>query len=76
MNVNSFFTYIPREIAISDIYVPPLLVAAFFGLVLTSLTVRLFNKLRWHRYFVCPPLVELALAVIFTVLIGTFLIPA
>jgi len=76
MNVNSFFTYIPREIAISDIYIPPLMAAAFFALFLTSLTVRLLNKLRWHRYFVCPPLVELALSVIYTVLIGTFLIPS
>jgi hypothetical protein len=74
--VNSFYTHIPHEIAISDIYIPPLLAAAFFGLVLTSLTVRLLNKLRWHRYFACPPLVELSLTAIYTVLIGTFLIPS
>lgn len=76
VNVNSFFTYIPREIALSDIYIPPLLAAAFLGVVITSLTVRLMNKLRWHRYFACPPLVELSLTVIYTVLIGTFFIPS
>ncbi len=71
-----YFSYIPREIPLGDIYIPPLLAAAFIGLVLTSLTVRLMNKLRWHRYFACPPLVELSLTVIYTVLIGTFFIPS
>ncbi|ELR66246.1 hypothetical protein C942_04908 [Photobacterium marinum] len=74
--MNAAFSYIPREIAFSDIYVPPLLVAALLGLVLTSVTVRLLNKLRWHRFFVSPPLVELSLAVIYTVLISIFLISA
>ena len=72
--MNAALSYVPREIALSDIYVPPLLVAALLGLVMTSMTVRLLNKLRWHRFFVCPPLVELALTVIYTVLIGSFFI--
>ncbi|MCW8329849.1 DUF1656 domain-containing protein [Photobacterium sp. SDRW27] len=76
MNMNTFLFVAPREIALSDVYVPPLLVAALLGLVLTSLTVRLMNKLRWHRFFIIPPLVELSLTVIYTVLIGTFFIPS
>ena len=72
--MNAALSYVPREIALSDIYFPPLLVAALIGLVLTSMTVRLMNKLRWHRYFVCPPLVELSLTVIYTVLVSTFFI--
>lgn len=74
--MNTLLSAAPRELALGDIYVPPLLVAALLGLVLTSLTVRLMNKLRWHRFFVIPPLVELSLTVIYTVLIGTFFIPS
>ncbi|WP_199287369.1 DUF1656 domain-containing protein [Photobacterium chitinilyticum] len=76
MNMNNFASTVPSEIALGGIYVPPLLVAALICLILTSLTVRLLNKLRWHRFFVVPPLVELALAVIYTVLVGTFFIPS
>ena len=76
MNMNTLLSAVPRELALGDIYVPPLLVAALLGLVLASLTVRLMNKLRWHRFFVIPPLVELSLTVIYTVLIGTFFIPS
>ncbi|WP_162047673.1 DUF1656 domain-containing protein [Vibrio taketomensis] len=67
---------IPREIAIGDIYLPPLLVAGFLGVVCTSLTTRLLNRLRWHRYVASPPLVELSIAIIYTVLIGTLVIPS
>ncbi|KAB1458400.1 DUF1656 domain-containing protein [Vibrio panuliri] len=66
----------PQEIAIGDIYLPPLLVASVLGVICTSLTTRLFNRLRWHRYVVSPPLVELSLAIIYTVLIGTFVFPS
>ncbi|WP_428797129.1 DUF1656 domain-containing protein [Vibrio kasasachensis] len=70
------FSVIPKEIAIGDIYLPPLLVAGFLGVICTSLTARLLNTLRWHRYVVSPPLVELSMVVIYTVLIGTFVLPS
>jgi hypothetical protein len=38
-------------------------------------TARLLNRYRLSRYFFYPPLVFVALAVIFTVLIGTLIIP-
>lgn len=66
----------PIEIALSDMYLPPLLVAALLALLCTSITVRLFNRLNWHRFIVSPQLVELALTVIYTVLISTFVIPS
>lgn len=72
--MDAALSYVPREIALSDIYVPPLLVAALLGLIMTSVTVRLLNKLKWHRFFASPPLVELALTVIYTVLISSFFI--
>lgn len=70
------FNTIPKEIAMGDIYLPPLLVAGFLAVIFTSLTVRLLNKLKWHRYFASPPLVELSITIIYTVLLGTFVFPS
>jgi hypothetical protein len=70
------FSVIPKEIAMGDIYLPPLLVAGFVAIMFTALTVRLLNKLRWHKYVASQPLVELSIAVIYTVLLGTFVFPA
>ena len=65
---------IPHEFAIGEVYMPPLLVAAFLGLIAAMVTVRLLNRYRLSRYFFYPPLVFLALIIIYTVLIGTFII--
>ena len=70
------FSSIPKEIAAGSIYLPPLLVAGFVAVICTALSVKLLNKLRWHRYVANPPLVELAVAIIYTVLLGTFVFPA
>ena len=40
------------------------------------LTTQLLNRYRLSRFFAYPPLVFLATAVIYTVFIGTFLVPA
>jgi hypothetical protein len=39
-------------------------------------TTRLLNRYRLTKYFFYPPLVSLALMVIYTVLIGTFIVGA
>jgi hypothetical protein len=65
---------IPHEFAIGEVYMPPLLVAAFLGLIAAMVTARLLNRYRLSRYFFYPPLVFLALIIIYTVLIGTFII--
>ena len=67
-------TIIPSEFAIGGVYFPPLLIAAIAGLLLASLTTRLLNRFRLSRYFFYPPLVLLALVVIYTVLVETFVI--
>jgi hypothetical protein len=54
---------------------PPLLVASLLGTIATAITIRLLNRYRLARHFFYPPLVFLALAVIYTGLIGTFIIP-
>jgi hypothetical protein len=67
---------IPSEFAIAEVYFPPLLIAALLGFVAAWLTALLLNRYRLSRSFFYPPLVLLALAVIYTVLIGSFVIPS
>ena len=64
----------PQEFTIGGIYLPPLLVAALFGTLAAVATARLLNRYRLSKYFFYPPLVFLALMIIYTVLIGTFII--
>ena len=65
---------LPHEFAIGEVYMPPLLVAAFLGLIAAMLTARLLNRYRLTRYFFYPPIVFIALTIIYAVLIGTFII--
>jgi hypothetical protein len=65
---------IPHEIAIGAVFLPPLLIAAFLGLLATVVTVRLLNRYRLSRYLFNPQLVFIAMMAIYTVLIGTFFI--
>jgi hypothetical protein len=65
----------PHEFAIGGVYMPPLLVAAILGTIAAVATARLLNRYRLSRYFFYPPLVFVALAIIYTVLIGTLIIP-
>jgi len=66
---------VPREFTIAGVYFPPLLIAAILGVLAAVLTVILLNRYRLSRFFLYPPLVFLALAIIYTSLIGTVLIP-
>ncbi len=65
---------IPHEFAIGGVFMPPLLVASLLGVIAAVVTARLLNRYRLSRYFFYPPLVFLALTVIYTILIGTFII--
>ncbi len=67
--------FIPSEFAIGGIYFPPLLIASILGVTAAVLTGFLLNRYRLSRFFFYPPLVFLALAVIYTGVIGTFFIP-
>ena len=66
---------VPSEFAIGGVYMPPLLVAALLGTIAAVATARLLNRRRLSRFFFYPPLVFVALAMIFTVLVGVVLIP-
>ena len=66
---------IPAEVEIFGIYWPPLLLAATLGTVLMVVTVYFLNHHRLSRFFMFPEAVMLALAAIYTVIIGTWIIP-
>ena len=68
--------FIPSEFAIGGVYFPPLLIASILGVTAAVLSAFLLNRYRLSRFFFYPPLVFLALAVIYTGVIGTFFIPA
>jgi len=64
----------PHEFAIGGVYMPPLLIAAILGTIAAVVTAQVLNRYRLSRYFFYPPLVFVALAMIYTVFIGTFII--
>lgn len=66
---------IPSEVAIGGVYLSPLLVSAIMGTVATAVTAQLLNRYRLSRYFYKPPLVFVALMIIYTVVIGTLVFP-
>ncbi len=68
--------FIPIEFAIGGVYFPPLLIASILGVAAAVLSAFLLNRYRLSRFFFYPPLVFLALAIIYTSVIGTFFIPA
>jgi len=66
---------IPHEFALGGVYMSPLFVASLLALMVAMVVARLLNKYRLSRYFFYPPLVFAAMLAIFTVLIGTFILP-
>ncbi len=66
---------IPSEVSIGGIYLDPLLVAAVLGVAAAALTAMLLNRLRLTRFIWLPQLAFLALAVLWTVAIGTWVVP-
>jgi hypothetical protein len=69
-------TPVPHEFAIGGIYLPPLLVASALGVLAALMTTRLLTHYRLAHHFFYPPLVLLSLIVIYSVLIGTFIVGA
>ena len=69
-------TPIPHEFAVGGVYIPPLLVASLLGLIATLVTGHLLDRYQLSKYFFYPPVVSLALTIIYTVFIGTFIIGA
>ena len=57
-------------------YFPPLLIATIIAIIAAWASALLLNRFRLSRFFYYPPLVFLSLAVIYTVILGTFVIPS
>lgn len=72
----AMITPVPHELAIGGVYMPPLLVASALGVIAALVTTRLLTRYRLAHHFFYPPLVLLALIVIYSVVIGTFVIGA
>jgi hypothetical protein len=67
--------FTPAEINLGGVYVPPLLIAASLGFVLSVVTAQTLNRYRLARRFASPPLVFVALCALYTVAVGQLLIP-
>jgi ABC-type uncharacterized transport system permease subunit len=67
---------IPREVEIRGIYFPPLFLSGILGLLLAWLTLIAVYRLRLNQHIEAPTLAFLALTVIYTVLLSTFVIPS
>ena len=65
----------PHELYVGEVFFPPMLLDAVLGLAATLLTARLLNRFRLSRYLYRPPLVLIALTVIYTGLFSIFLLP-
>jgi len=65
----------PHELNIGVVFFAPLLIDAALGIAAAWLTGRLLNRFRLSRFFYHPPLVLIALAVIYTGFFSIFLLP-
>jgi hypothetical protein len=66
---------IPSEFSIGGVFLPPLMIVAILGVVAASVTAALLNRFRLARFFYYPPLVYVALAVLYTGLISNLVLP-
>lgn len=69
-------TLVAHEVALSDVYFSPMLIASLLGAVIAFVVGRVLDHYRLSKYFYQPAIVLVAFAVIATVFISTFIIPA
>ena len=62
---------IPIEFNVAGIFMPPLLIAGVIGLIMAMLTARYMNRTRLSRHFFYPPLVFVALTLIYSFAVET-----
>ena len=66
---------VPHEISIAGVYFSPMLLAAIPGVAAAGLTALLLNRYRLSRFFVHPPLIFVALSILYTSLFGALWLP-
>ncbi|WP_309384734.1 DUF1656 domain-containing protein [Cerasicoccus frondis] len=64
----------PHEFSIGGVFMPPLFVAAWLGLIASIITAKILNRFRLARFFFYPPVVYLAMLVLYTLVIGVLFI--
>jgi hypothetical protein len=64
---------IHHELNLGGVYVPPLFLAVIIGTMMAIYVAKLLNHYRLSNYLFYPPLVFLAMATIFTVLVDYIL---
>jgi len=68
--------FIPKELALGEVYLPPLLVVVCLGYILARFSMLILARLNLQRYITLPALVELCFTVSFSVLLSYFVIPS
>ncbi|GGB20534.1 MULTISPECIES: DUF1656 domain-containing protein [Agarivorans] len=69
-------SFIPKELALGEVYLPPLLMVVCLGYLLARFSMLTLARLNLQRYIVLPALVELCFTTIFSVLLSFFVIPS
>ena len=60
---------VPHEVSIGGVYFSPLLLASLLGVLATAATVMMLNRYRLSRFFIYPPVMFIAIAILYTGLI-------
>ncbi|MEZ9198748.1 DUF1656 domain-containing protein [Shewanella sp. 10N.286.54.B9] len=63
----------PHEIALGDVYFPPLLLVGTLAYLLTSVFTYIATRLGWYQDVVAPAIVELSIIIIFVGIISQFI---
>lgn len=66
---------VASEFALGGVYFPPLMIASIFGVAAATVTAIFLNRFRLVRFFHYPPLVYVALSVLYTGLISNLFLP-
>ena len=66
---------LPREVALGDVYLSPMLPVFVVALLAAYISVKLLNKLRLSRYIMFPSTTFLALMTLYILLLDRFWIP-
>ena len=63
----------PHEIALGDVYFPPLLLVGILAYFLAAVVTTIGTRLGWHRYIAVPAIAELSITIIFVGVISQFI---
>ncbi|MCL1065762.1 DUF1656 domain-containing protein [Shewanella olleyana] len=63
----------PHEIALGEVYCPPLMVVIVCAYLLTVVVMFIANRLGWHRTVVAPAIVEISVIAIFALVLSQFI---